>query len=50
MLEKQIKSFQKIFEEETEERIGEADAICQGTHLLNLVKTTLEVNVNFNKD
>jgi len=38
--EGQIKRFQKICEEETEENLSNADAIHQGTKLVNLVKIT----------
>jgi len=44
MLEEQIKSFQKICEEETKESLNEADVICQGTKLVNLVKIIRKKN------
>jgi hypothetical protein len=49
MFKEEQKSFQNIFEEETGKRISEANTVCQGTHLLNLVKITLELNVNSKK-
>jgi hypothetical protein len=42
--EGQIKRFQKICEEETEESLSKADAIRQGSKLVNLVKIIRKKN------
>jgi len=40
--EEEIEKFQKIYEEELGERISKAEAICQATKLVNLVKIIMK--------